>query len=244
MNLDRRTQLFVVLAGTFVTCLVVGDIIGGKLFEVSLFGWRVVPLSAGMIPFPVTFLLTDLLNEFYGKRAARFVTIIGLAMVILTLTLLEVAVQIPFAGFTRGADWTGVTEGAFANVFAGSKRILIASMIAYLIGQLVDIAVFNVLKRASQNRFLWLRATGSTAVSQLIDTVVIQVIAWYGVLSITQIGDIAIGSYAAKLVVAIGLTPLIYAGHAVLERALHLHPVQLDAQGNPIEAGQPSSSPS
>lgn len=240
MILDRRIQLFVVLGGTFITCLVVGDIIGGKLFEVDLFGWRVVALSAGMLPFPVTFLLTDLLNEFYGKKAARFVTVVGLAMALLTFGILEIAVTIPFAGFTSAEDWEGVTRAAFDNVFAGSKRILFASMVAYLVGQLLDISVFNLLKRLAKNRFLWLRATGSTAVSQLIDTIVVQVVAWYGLLSAGRMADLAVGSYAAKLIVAIGLTPLIYFGHAILERALGIQPLHLDEHGNVIDEPGPA----
>lgn len=234
MNLDRKTQLFVVLAGLFITCLLVGDITGGKLFDVPLFGWRTVTLSVGMLPFPVTFLLTDLLNEFYGKKAARFVTWTGFAMALLAFAVIEVAIAVPWAPFTLGADWSGVNAASFDNVFAGSKRILFASMVAYLVAQFTDITVFNALKRTTRNRFLWLRATGSTLVSQLIDTILVQVIAWYGLLAAGQIADIAVGSYVMKLLVAVALTPVIYAGHALLERNLGIEPIRLDAEGNPL----------
>lgn len=241
--MDRKTQLFVVLAGLFITCLLVGDITGGKLFDVPLFGWRTVTLSVGMLPFPVTFLLTDLLNEFYGKKAARFVTWTGFGMALLAFALIEVAIAVPWAPFTRAADWAGVNAGAFDNVFAGSKRILFASMIAYLVAQFTDIGVFNVLKRLTQNRLLWLRATGSTVVSQLIDTVLVQVIAWYGLLTAGQIADIALGSYIMKLLVAVALTPVVYAGHALLQRQLRIDPIRLDDRGEPVATEASSTEP-
>lgn len=239
MKLDPRIGLFVILASVFVTCLVLGDLIGGKLSQVSLLGASFT-VSVGMIPFPITFLLTDLLNEFYGKRAARFVTWVGFGMALLAFLLIGIAVQTPFAPFTEAPDFQGVRKAAFDNVFTGSQRILVASMAAYLLAQFVDIGVFHALKRLSHNRFLWLRATGSTVVSQLIDTAVIQTVAWVGILPLSQIFNIALSSYFIKLLVAVGLTPLIYAGHRVLEVRLHMKPVELDEEGEPIEhAGDP-----
>lgn len=230
MTLDRRMQLFVVLAATFVTCLLVGDITGGKLVEVHVLG-RPFVISVGMIPFPVTFLLTDLLNEFYGKRAARFVTWVGFASAALAFAILQISTELPWAPFTRASEWTGVNQSSFDNVFAGSKRILYASMAAYLAAQFTDIAIFNALKVLTRNRYLWLRATGSTLFSQLLDTVVIQSLAWAGILSFEQIVALVFTSYAVKVVVAVGLTPLIYAGHALVQRVLHIEPIQLEKRG-------------
>src|SRR4051812_21410837 len=239
MRLDRRIGLFVVLATIFVVSLVVGDIIGGKLLGIRLFG-HTFNGTVGMIPFPVTFLLTHVLNEFYGKRSARFVTWVGFAMALFSFTIIFIAAALPISEIAKGAAWTGVKEDAFNNVLAGGQRILIASMIAYLISQFSDIAVFNLLKRLAKNRFLWLRATGSTVVSQMIDTVVINTVAWYGIMTVDQIFNIAVSSYVIKLIVAIGLTPLIYAGHVIVERMLHMKPVILDENGEPIEhAGDP-----
>lgn len=234
MVLDRRIQLFVVLAGVFVTSLIVGDIIGVKLFEVKL-GPIVAVMSIGMLPFPVTFLLTDILNEFYGKKAARFITWVGFFMAIFAFAVIGLAVQVPWAPLTRAPDFTGAVEGSFNNVFAGSQRILVASMIAYLVGQFCDIAIFNLLKRVTQNKLLWLRATGSTLVSQLIDTVVVQYVAWTGVLPNSTILSIIYTSYVVKLLVAVGLTPFIYLGHAFVERKLGIKPVVLGEDGEPIE---------
>ncbi len=235
MPLDKRTALLVLLASLFMTCLVVGDLVGSKLADVTLFG-HTFTISLGMIPFPVTFLLTDLLNEFYGKRIARFVTLVGFAMALLTFVQISLANAVPIAPFTQAPDWTGVTDAQFRSVFAGSQRILLASMVAYLTAQLLDIAVFNALKRATQNRLLWVRATGSTLVSQLIDTVVIQLLAWYGTLPLQKIFGVVFASYGFKILVAVALTPVVYAGHALLERSLDLRPVVLGDDGSEVNA--------
>jgi uncharacterized integral membrane protein (TIGR00697 family) len=224
MVLESRLKLLLALSSTFVAALIVGDLVGGKLVQITAFDIPFV-ISVGMIPFPVTFVLTDLLNEFYGKRVARHITFIGFFMAAFSLAVVLISVSLPIAPFTRDPGWSGVTQQAFGNVLAGSTRILVASMCAYLASQLVDISVFHALKRRTQSRHLWLRATGSTLVSQLIDTVVIQFLAWYGLLPMDRIVSILLTSYAVKMVVAVGLTPVIYAGHALLERRLGLHPV-------------------
>ncbi|MBN8230774.1 queuosine precursor transporter [Corallococcus macrosporus] len=242
MTLDRRIQLFLVLAGLFITSLVVGDIIGVKLFEVHL-GPVVAVMSVGMLPFPVTFLLTDILNEFYGKKVARFVTWVGFFMAIFTFVIVALAGQIPWAPMTEAKGYNGTVAASFNNVFGGSQRILMASMVAYLVAQFLDISVFNLLKRVTNNRMLWLRATGSTVVSQLIDTVVVQFVAWTGVLPQDVIFRIIFTSYAVKLLVAIGLTPLVYLGHALVERKLGISPVVLGEDGEPVNLSPTGTEP-
>ncbi len=219
MFLDKRHKLFLVLAGIFTTCLVVGDIIGGKLVSTRLFGFEFTT-TVGMVPFPVTFLLTDVLNEFYGKRAARFITLVGFGMAVLSFAFIYAAAAIPFAPLTRAPDWTGVNEAAFNNVFLGSLRMIVASLCAYLVSQFVDIGVFHLLKRVTSGKLLWLRATGSTAVSQLIDTITINFVAWSGLMSAGKIVNIIYSAYGLKLMIAIGLTPLIYLCHTLVERKL------------------------
>lgn len=231
--LTPRLRLFVVLATVFVTCLLVGDIIGGKLIQTQIFG-QTFTLTVGMIPFPVTFLLTDVLNEFYGKRAARFVTLVGFGMAVLAYFFIFVAGAIPIAPLAQQADWKGVTEASFANVFLGSQRMIAASMTAYIVAQFVDIGVFHLLKRHTSNRHLWLRATGSTAVSQLIDTVVISSVAWMGIMSPRDIASIVVSSYTLKILIAVGLTPAIYAAHALVQRGLGMAPVLLNEEGEPV----------
>jgi len=223
VKLDARQKLFAVLVALFVTSLIVGDLIGGKLYDVGLeIGGLPLGISVGMIPFPIVFLLTDLINEFYGKKAARFVTLLGFAMAWFTITVLQLAVMVPWP--------ESAFQASYDTIFASSQKILFASTIAYLTAQLIDIAIFHFIKRKLGERLLWLRATGSTVVSQLVDTVVIGFIVWSSTKTIPEILGIVLTSYIAKVVVAIGATPLIYAGHALVERGLGIVPVLPDKE--------------
>jgi uncharacterized integral membrane protein (TIGR00697 family) len=227
MQIHARLVFFLALVAAFVTCLIVGDLIGGRLYAFEILG-QDFAVSAGMIPFPVTFLLTDLINEFYGQRFARVVTWIGLGMAALTLGLVLVAGALPSAAFTA------ITDACYSDVFTDSVRIFGASLAAYVVAQLVDIAVFHRLKRLTSNRLLWLRATGSTAASQLVDTIAIQSLAWVGTPQASLIPKLILTSYLVKLVIAVGLTPLVYAGHSLVGRILGLKPVVLGADGEPV----------
>jgi uncharacterized integral membrane protein (TIGR00697 family) len=213
-TLDTRAKLFLSLTAVFVTSLVVGDLIGGKLMGVPVFG-QLHYLSVGFIPFPITFLLTDLLNEFYGKRAARTVTWVGFGMAVFTLVVVTVAVAMPWHPDTLQPGWTGLTPSTFDAVFASGRRILIASMTAYVVAQLIDIAVFHRLKSLTKGKLLWVRATGSTVISQLIDTIVIQSMVWSGNLDVPKLTNLIITSWVGKVFIAVLLTPVIYAGHAL-----------------------------
>ncbi len=221
MKLDARQKLFAVLVALFVTALLVGDLIGGKLYDIGVsIGGLPLGISVGMIPFPIVFLLTDLINEFYGKKAARFVTLVGFAMAWFTILVLQLAVMVPWPASPFHAS--------FDTIFASSQKILFASTVAYLTAQLIDIAVFHFVKRKLGDRLLWLRATGSTVVSQLIDTVVINFLVWSSTKSTREVVGLIVTSYITKVAVAIAATPLIYAGHALVERGLGIAPVPPD----------------
>lgn len=224
MKLDARVILFTVLVAVFMTCLVVGDIIGGKLSSFHLFGKDWV-FSVGQLAFPITFILTDILNEFYGRKVVRGVTILAFCMVGLTFGLIYLADAMPWPAFTQTAEWTGVGPREFGVVFTQAKEIQIASMFAFLIGNLVDISVFWFIKKATGNRMLWLRTTGSTAVSQLIDTIVISAVIWIGKVPFDTYVTIVMTSYLIKLTAAVAITPLIYGLHEVIERKFGLAPV-------------------
>jgi len=227
VKLDARLSLFVALVATFMTCLVVGDLIGGKLTSVTLFGREWV-FSAGQLAFPVTFILTDILNEFYGRKVARRVTLLAFFMVGLTLAIIAIAGLLPWWGKTLEPGWGGVTPHEFDVVFSQAMWIQLSSMVAFLIGNLVDISVFFVLKKATGNRMLWLRATGSTAISQLIDTVIITALVWAPKVDVDGYLALVLGSYAVKLVVAVLVTPVIYGLHGVIERGFHIAPAAPD----------------
>lgn len=241
---DRMTashKLYVYLAAIFVSCLLLGDVIGGKTLWTPL-----GPISVGIIPFPVTFLLTDIVNDFYGRRGARFLTLLGFAMAVLAYVVLQLSTWL------RVDDSTYFTQAEFAKIFGGSAQLFIASMIAYLIGQFLDIQVFQFWKALTQSKHLWLRATGSTVLSQIVDTVTINLIFWTWAASTDAssfLGKMTsseryawifakIGrEYVIKLIVAVLLTPAIYALHALIARWLKIEPEVHERRGGTAAPG-------
>jgi queuosine precursor transporter len=208
-------KLFIYLCAIFVACLLLGDIIGGKIIRTP-FG----PISVGIIPFPVTFLLTDIVNDFYGRRGAQFLTMVGFFMAMLAWVLLQLTTLMP-------ADpSTYYTQVEYAKVFGGSAQLFVASMVAYLVGQYLDIHVFHFWKAITRSRHLWLRSTGSTIFSQAVDTVTINIIfgrvtaGWAWGFIGAKIGR----EYGIKFLVAVGLTPAIYGLHGAIVRALGIAP--------------------
>lgn len=221
-------KLFVCLTAVFVSCLLLGDVIGGKTV-----GTPLGPISVGVIPFPVTFLLTDVVNDFYGRRGARFLTLVGFAMALLAYVVLQLATWL------SPHESTYFTQAEFAKIFGGSAQLFVASMIAYLVSQFLDIQVFQFWKALTESRHLWLRATGSTLLSQVVDTVTINLIFWMWTASVDPtsfLGKMTPGDrygwifakigreYGIKVVVAILLTPAVYAIHAFVVRVMRIEP--------------------
>jgi len=213
-QLDLRTRIYLTLCAVFVTSLLVADIIAGKFFVIG--GLEV---SVGVIPFPITFLLTDVVNEYYGRKGARLLTGIGAAMLVFAFGIIFLARALP-----TGAS-SPVPQAAFDGVFGISYKFFAASLIAYLVGQFADINAFHVTKRITASRLLWLRATGSTAISQVVDTAIVNAAALAGILSAGQIVRVAFWSYVYKMTVAVLLTPVLYGIHGLLEKRLGLDPL-------------------
>ena len=233
MKLDARLNLFITLVAVFMVCLVVGDLIGGKVTSIHAFG-REWPFSVGQLAFPVTFILTDILNEFYGRKVVRRITFLAFVMVGLTFGIVYLAGAMPWWSVTLSSGWNGVTPHEFDVVFTQATRIQLSSMAAFLIANLVDIAAFFYIKKATGNRMLWLRATGSTAISQLIDTFLITALAFGNQLTFEQYISIVLTSYAIKLAAAIGVTPIIYALHELIERRYGIPPAPPEAESAEI----------
>lgn len=228
---DRRQRVFIVLAMLQVTSLIVANMIGVKLFQIDAWGLS-VEHTAGMLPFPITFLITDLLNEFYGKRAARMVAWIAFGMAIFAFVLVSVARALPILeGIPGTAD-----ERSFEAVFGGSALMTLSSIVAFLLGSLLDIVVFGFFKRITKGRMVWLRATGSTVVSQLFDSFVITILYFQVAQGLTggQVAPIdfvintALTGYVLKFVIAVVLTPAVYGGRALIRRGLGLEPLAGD----------------
>ena len=220
-ELSLHAKLYFGLGAIFVTCLVVGDVIGGKNAETPLGA-----VSVGMLAFPVTFLLTDVVNDFYGLHGARFLTVIGFVAAALSWLILQLATHAPIDQSSY------FLQEEFAKIFGGSAQLFVASMIAYLVSQFLDISVFQFWKRLTQSRHLWLRATGSTLLSQMVDTATINTIFWTGKNEFRWILLKIIREYWIKVILAIALTPAVYALHAFVVRRLGLQPLQLEARLN------------
>lgn len=243
MKLDARLNLFISLVAVFITCLVVGDLTGGKLTSFHLFGREWI-YSVGQLAFPVTFILTDIINEFYGRVVVRRVTYLAVVMAALSFGICYLSGAMPWASIAIDPQWAAngnVGPHEFTAVFTQATKIQLASMVAFLISNLVDISVFFMLKRLTGNRMLWLRSTGSTAVSQLIDTIVISGIIWIGKVSFDAYLNIVITSYVIKLAAAILVTPVIYAVHDLIEKRFGIHPAPPE-EGSADVGGKPGAS--
>jgi len=215
------------MVAIFCSALMLANLTAGVLipFSVPFLGERMV--SAGIISFPITFLLTDLLNEFYGQAGAKRVTMLGFGMAIGVAVIFKAIDQLPIL------ETSPISAEAYAMVSSQFTGMLFASLTAYLIGQYLDIYLFRWFKAKTGDRLIWLRATGSTVVSQLIDSYLVMLIAFWGVMPLDQILLIGQSNYEVKLLVAIGITPLLYLGHALIKRMVktdrprenHLHTV-------------------
>jgi uncharacterized integral membrane protein (TIGR00697 family) len=208
---DRRQQLYLWLAGLFIAALLTADLIGGKFFRVGS-----VDLSVGMLAFPLTFVLTDVLNEFYGPVAARRVTYLGLGAALFAFAVINVALLLPTS------PESPLSTDDFAKVFRLSGRLYVASLTAYVVGQLLDIALFAFLRSMTRHRMLWLRSTGSTLASQLVDTFVVNLFLLIGLKPAGFIFAVVRDSYLTKIAIAVGLTPLIYGIHAFVLRVIKI----------------------
>jgi hypothetical protein len=213
MDFNRRKDLvFMILAGFFITNAIVAELIGGKL--VQFFG--LFTQSIGIILWPIVFILTDLINEHYGKQGVRKLTFITVGLIAYTFVLLLVGAKVPaIAG-------SPVSDANFKTVFGQSQWIIVGSIVAFFVSQLVDVYVFWLFRKKTGNRMIWLRSTGSTVVSQLIDTFVVQFIAFVipSVWTYDQFIHNALWGYSFKLLVAVCLIPLIYLGHYAIGKFL------------------------
>ncbi|MEW6774090.1 MAG: queuosine precursor transporter [Bacteroidota bacterium] len=209
---NKKDLVFLVLAGFFITNAVTAELIGGKL--VSFFG--IFTQSIGIILWPVVFLLTDLINEHFGKDGVRKLTFITVGLIVYVYVLLSIAIQIPAVPFSP------VNDSNFQTVFGQSQWIIIGSITAFVLSQLVDVYTFWMIRKATGKYMIWLRATGSTIISQLIDTFVVQFIAFVipGYWTLSDFMVNAMYGYAFKLIVAVALIPLIYLGHTLIEKII------------------------
>jgi uncharacterized integral membrane protein (TIGR00697 family) len=211
MFTSKRDLIFVILAGVFITNAVVAELIGGKLIQI--YGYT---FSLGILPWPIVFITTDLINEYFGHNGVRKLTMITAVLICYAFLLLFLGMNIP------AVDFSPVKDAEFNAVFGQSMWIIVGSVIAFIVSQLLDVFFFGEFKKRTGDKHIWLRATGSTMLSQLIDTFIVLSIAFYlpGKIDAKQFWEMGSVGYATKLVIAVLLTPFIYLGHWIIGRVL------------------------
>ncbi len=210
---NRRGIVYLILAGLFITNALMAEIIGVKLIQVGPF-----TMTMGVIPWPIVFITTDLLNEYYGKPGVKRLTFLTVGLILYAFALLFISMQIPAAPFSP------VSGELFNQVFGQSLWIIVGSVTAFLVSQLLDVMIFLFFKSKTKGALLWLRATGSTVISQLIDTFIVLGIAFWlpGTWTTEQFLQVSVTNYTYKVLIAIGITPIIYLAHYGIDRYLGL----------------------
>ena len=234
----KKNRLFIALSGIFLTNALIAEMIGVKIFSaeatlglapanLNILGFMMdFNLTAGAVIWPVVFITSDLINEYFGQPGVKRISYLTAGLIAYSFMVIFLTMKLPPAGWWLEAyshDNAGNyfnMDFAFNRIFGQGQRIIIGSLSAFLVGQLVDVFVFQKLRKVTGHKMLWLRATGSTLVSQLIDSFVVLFIAFYSTFSNTQIVAIGLTNYIYKFTMAILLTPLIYAGHSIIDKYL------------------------
>ncbi|WP_294821823.1 queuosine precursor transporter [uncultured Flavobacterium sp.] len=219
MPLTKKQTIFTILSGIFITNAVVAELIGGKLIYVGS-----VPMSVGILPWPVVFITTDLINEYFGEKGVRRLSYITAGLIAYCFFLLWLALNIP------AVEKIGVQDSAFSAVFGQSMWIIAGSITAFLVSQFIDVTLFHFVKRKTGQRMIWLRSTGSTVISQLFDSFIVAGIAFWlpGIWTTKIYIASAFTGYLVKLGLAIVLTPVLYLGHAVIDK--HMKPETIEKE--------------
>lgn len=241
---QKRHRLYLVLATLFLTNALLAEILGVKIFSLEASmglppaQLRLLPgyildfnLTAGVIIWPVVFITTDLINEYFGKEGVRRISFITAALIVYAFAIIWWVTRLEPATFWQELNSQDL-EGrpfninyAYSLIYQQGLGIIIGSITAFLVGQLLDAWVFQKLRNLTNARFLWLRATGSTVVSQLIDSFIVIYIAFYlfGNWPMEQIISVSLLNYIYKFVVAVLLTPLLYPAHIIIDRYLEIN---------------------
>lgn len=241
---SKATKLFLVLAGFFVCNALVAEMIGIKIFSFEkVFGfeplnWTIMGvqdlgfnLTAGVLLWPVVFVMTDIINEYYGAKGVKFLSYLTAGLIIFAFAMIFMAIALPpndwwtnLSGLNESKESLSISnmDLAFRKVFGQGLWIIVGSLVAFMVGQLIDVFVFQKIKQATGESKVWLRATGSTLVSQFIDSFIVLFIAFYIGADWDLVRVIAIGlmNYIYKFGVAVLLTPVIYLAHHLIDSYL------------------------
>ena len=239
---NKVNRLFIILGGFFIANAIIAELIGVKLFSVEgilgipSFNWRIfgvenlgLTMTAGVIIWPVVFIMTDIINEYFGIRGVRYLSYLTVSLIIYVFIAVLIAIWVApdtWWQFTSGTIGNKPEikdmQAAFQRIFGQGLWIIVGSLIAFLVGQLVDVFVFHYIKKKTGEKHIWLRATGSTLVSQFIDSYLVLTIAFYigGDWELVRVLAIGTVNFAYKFFMAFLLTPFIYLGHFIIDRFL------------------------
>jgi queuosine precursor transporter len=240
---DKATRLFILLGGFFIANALIAEVIGVKIFSledtvgvqranINLFGSPFsFHLTAGVLLWPVVFIMTDIINEYYGPKGIKFLSYLTVGLISYAFFMFYGAINLSPSEYFSVGNGIDKPNNAFRGIFGQGMWIIIGSMVAFLVGQVLDVLVFHRIKKMTGEKNIWMRATVSTLVSQLIDSFVVLFIAFYlgpkieadaskPAWSLHQVMVTGTGNYIYKFVVAILLTPVIYGVHAWIEKYL------------------------
>ena len=203
--MDFKDRFYLILAGIFIASLVSCNLIFQKFFTWTPFGLYTFELSVGILPYPITFLVTDLISELYGKKKADQVVVSGLIASVFVMGVVLLANYVP------NTSWSPVNSELFEKVFGLQGPAVFASMIAYLSAQFIDVRVFHFWKKLTKGKHLWLRNNGSTFVSQFVDTsAVLILLCSAGAIEWSRFLPLLENGFLFKIIVALIDTPIIY----------------------------------
>ncbi|MCB0446365.1 MAG: queuosine precursor transporter [Gelidibacter sp.] len=215
-------KIYLLLAALFITSLVVSNLIFQKFFywyplDVEIFGTKLFEISVGILPYPITFLITDLISEIYGKKRANDVVVVGIFASLFSLGIVLISNAAP------ATSWSPVGNQLFSTVFGNTAIAVTASMMAYLFAQFIDIQIYHFWKRITKGKHLWLRNNFSTFSSQFVDTfTILMLLCSFDVISWDRFNGLLISGFLFKVLIAVCDTPLLYLGVYIFKKRFKL----------------------
>ncbi len=215
-------RIYLLLGGLFITSLVVSNLIFQKFFhwypiDIEIFGTKLFEISVGILPYPITFLITDLISEIYGKKRANDVVIAGIFASFFSMLIVFIANVVP------ATNWSPVGDGMFKTVFGSTAIAVFASMMAYLFAQFIDIQIYHFWKRLTKGKHLWIRNNFSTFLSQFVDTfTVLLLLCSFGKIEWSRFTGLLIAGFIFKVMIAMTDTPLLYLGVYAFKKRFNL----------------------
>ena len=214
--MTNSEKIYTVLCSLFSVLIVVGNLIYQKFISIDFLSLYTFELGAGAVLYPVTFLLTDLIAEFYGKEKANFCVKIAILMNIVTVIIVTTIGALP------ATHWSPVDDSMFHKVFGLYSLAFIASIVACYTAQIIDVIIYLWIKKTTKGKFLWLRSNGSTAISLFIDTfIVITLLTIFGVIPMDKMWSLIGNSYIFKLFFTICSTPVFYLMVSIIKVLIH-----------------------